>query len=123
MALDISNYKAKLETHKKALEQVLGLVGEKNPTNKDEWIPVQTEVGEDTADRSEVAEAITDFDSNAAVLTQLETELFAVNHALDRIEAGTYGICAVCNKEIEEDRLNANTSARTCIEHKDEPLI
>jgi len=36
---------------------------------------------------------------------------------LKKIEDGTYGICEVGGEEIPEDRLDANPSARTCIEH------
>lgn len=122
MALDISSYKAKLEAQKNSLEKELGTVGHKNHKNAEDWEAVQTDIGEDTADRTEVAESITEYESNAAVLQQLETELVSVDEALARIEKGTFGTCEVCGKEIEEDRLNANISAKTCIAHKDETL-
>jgi len=40
-----------------------------------------------------------------------------MDHALDKIKAGTYGICDVCKKEIDPKRLEANPSAATCVEH------
>ncbi len=122
MAIDISNYKAQLEAHKQNLTKELGSVGQINSSNPADWEAVQSETEEDTADRSEVAESITEYESNTAILKQLETELFEVNGALDRIEKGTFGTCEVCGSEIEENRLNANPSARTCIEHIDAVL-
>ena len=40
-----------------------------------------------------------------------------VDEALEKIEKGTYGICETGGEKIEEDRLEANPSARTCKAH------
>ena len=40
--------------------------------------------------------------------------------ALQRIEAGTYGLCAVCGKAIGDERLDAVPAARFCVEHQAE---
>lgn len=119
MAIDISNFKAQLENQKKDLEQQLVSVGHINASNPQDWEAVQTNTDEDTSDRTEVADSITEYESNTAILKQLETELVEVKEALFRIENGTFGTCEVCGKEIEQQRLQANTSARTCIAHKD----
>ncbi len=42
--------------------------------------------------------------------------LAAVDAALDRIDAGTYGDCAVCGGRIPDDRLRAEPAAPSCIE-------
>ena len=42
--------------------------------------------------------------------------LAAVDAALDRLDAGTYGDCAVCGGSIQDDRLRAEPSAPSCIE-------
>lgn len=40
------------------------------------------------------------------LLTTKELELLrSIDRALERIEQGTYGICEICNTEIEEERL------------------
>lgn len=41
-----------------------------------------------------------------------------VDAALARIEAGTYGLCRVCGREIGEERLEAVPTAILCIEDK-----
>ena len=38
-----------------------------------------------------------------------------VNHALERIEEGTYGICEMCGQPIPEERLEALPYANRCI--------
>jgi RNA polymerase-binding transcription factor DksA len=43
-------------------------------------------------------------------------QLFAVNMALQRIEAGTFGICQQCGAEISEDRLLTMPWTTQCVE-------
>ena len=56
---------------------------------------------------------------NDEVLTALDDEAQQTVHLIDaalaRIQAGTYGICAVCGEPIPEQRLNAIPYATTCI--------
>src|SRR5512135_1400362 len=40
-----------------------------------------------------------------------------VDAALERIEKGTYGLCAVCHGAIEADRLEADPLLCNCIDH------
>jgi DnaK suppressor protein len=42
--------------------------------------------------------------------------LAMVNEALDRIKDGSYGICQVCEQEVQTKRLDAVPWARHCIE-------
>jgi RNA polymerase-binding transcription factor DksA len=43
--------------------------------------------------------------------------------AIQRIDAGTYGRCAVCNRQIDDERLEARPEAATCREHADAPVV
>jgi RNA polymerase-binding protein DksA len=43
-------------------------------------------------------------------------QLRQIEHALERIESGQYGMCEVCGKEIPVERLEAMPSATLCIE-------
>lgn len=42
-------------------------------------------------------------------------EVQAIREALRRIEDGTYGFCVECHEPIDEKRLEAEPTARTCI--------
>ena len=64
--------------------------------------------------------AIEGFEDNSAILKTLEDRYNDIRSGLDKIKHGTYGICQVCGKEIEVERLEANPSARTCKEHIDQ---
>lgn len=56
---------------------------------------------------------------NDEVIEQLEhdtaEELRQVDHALQRIEAGTYHECEICGKEISSERLKALPFVSICI--------
>jgi RNA polymerase-binding transcription factor DksA len=45
-----------------------------------------------------------------------------VQEALDRLEDGSYGRCAVCDAVIDDERLEARPEAPTCREHADTPV-
>jgi RNA polymerase-binding transcription factor DksA len=47
----------------------------------------------------------------------LQSQLKEVEHALAKIDEGSYGACEVCRKEIAEPRLEAMPTTRFCIDH------
>ena len=57
----------------------------------------------------------------SALLDQSREGLAQVEAALERIDAGTYGICAVCRDEIAEGRLEARPWTPYCIRHSAGP--
>jgi len=63
--------------------------------------------------RQGLVTAITSTGTSAS-LTRLLDE---VDSALERVEAGTYGICEVCKDPIEEDRLCVDPIIRYCLDH------
>ncbi len=46
-----------------------------------------------------------------------------VLEALGRVDDGTYGRCAVCGRDIDDERLEARPEAATCREHADTPIV
>ena len=42
--------------------------------------------------------------------------LMMVTEALDRMKAGTYGVCVACQEEVQQKRMEAVPWARHCIE-------
>ena len=59
-------------------------------------------------------------EKDLSILEQVEAELADVEHALRRLDDGTYGSCEVCGREIPEERLEAMPAARLCLEHQAE---
>jgi DnaK suppressor protein len=50
-----------------------------------------------------------------SLMATIRERLVQVERALDRIEAGTYGLCETCAQEISAERLEAFPSATTCV--------
>src|SRR5437660_10437964 len=70
----------------------------------------QADVGTETFER----------EKDLSILEQIEAELADVDHALKRLDDGTYGTCEVDGKPIPEERLEALPAARFCLEHQTE---
>ncbi|OHA92300.1 MAG: hypothetical protein A3J09_02380 [Candidatus Zambryskibacteria bacterium RIFCSPLOWO2_02_FULL_51_21] len=120
MTIDYEHFKNKLETEKKLLEKELHKVGRVNPDNPSDWEP--TPPGDrdiSQADENTMADTMEGYGGNTAIVNTLEKRYMDVRSGLDKIKHGTYGLCQVCGKEIEADKLEANPSARTCKEHVD----
>ena len=56
-------------------------------------------------------------DPDDATLGEAEAEVADVQHALDRLDDGTYGTCEICGTPIGDDRLAEQPAARTCAAH------
>lgn len=118
--IDTEYFKKKLEKESAVLETELKSVGHKNPDNPKDWEASSGEVDINASDLADVADNIESYESNTAILKPLEKQYNDVKLALVKIKGGNYGLCEVCGKEIEKERLKATPSARTCLEHKDE---
>ena len=51
-------------------------------------------------------------------LAVVEADLAAVEHALGRLDAGTWGTCEVCAAPLEAELLRERPVARTCPAHE-----
>ncbi|MEI6478657.1 MAG: TraR/DksA C4-type zinc finger protein [bacterium] len=118
----IEKYKERLLKEGDTLKRELESVGKKNPNSPSDWDAVTPEEEIETADRNDVADEIEDYENNNAIIDQLESRMFEVQRALEKIEEGTYGKCEISGELIEEDRLDANPAARTCKKHIDEKI-
>jgi DnaK suppressor protein len=114
---DTNKFKVKLENEKKLLEEEMGKIARKNPSNPNDWEAVEDDLNHDEADEDEVANEIETLDENSSVLNKLEAQYNDVKDALEKIKKGTYGICEVSGEDIPEERLEANPAARTCVKH------
>jgi DnaK suppressor protein len=56
-------------------------------------------------------------DPDDASLSEAEAEVADVQHALGRVDDGTYGTCEACGRPIDVERLADQPAARTCAEH------
>jgi len=55
-------------------------------------------------------------EKDLSILERVESELSDVEHALSRLDDGTYGRCAACGKPIGDTRLEAMPATRFCVD-------
>lgn len=117
MKHDIAVFEKKLTEEKARLESELSTIAHPEK-GAEKWEAIGTITDQSIdADPNEVADKLEEFETNQAITDSLNTELRAVDEALERIKSGTFGMCEKCDNEIEEDRLMVNPSARTCKAH------
>jgi RNA polymerase-binding transcription factor DksA len=66
----------------------------------------QADIGTETFDR----------ERDLSMLESIEAELLDVEHALRRIDDGSYGTCEACGRPIGDARLEAVPAARFCLD-------
>ena len=68
--------------------------------------------------REEEATETLELEKRLAMENRIRAELANVEHALDKIKKGTYGLCDGCGKPIDPARLEALPQATLCMECK-----
>jgi len=69
----------------------------------------------DLNDEADYAAVAVETDIDAAIMEQQRKELIEIELALDKIREGSYGICEMCEDDINIERLNVKNFARYCI--------
>ena len=83
-----------------------------NLKNEMESLVLENEI----LDTVDMASLENDSINHKALLKQQEHELDEVNHALEKIKNGTYGVCEKNGDTIPIERLHAEPSTRYCME-------
>ncbi len=69
--------------------------------------------------REEGADEASELEKRLALEKRLVESLNEIEHALQKYEAGTYGLCDDCGKAIEQARLEAIPQASLCLSCKE----
>ena len=68
--------------------------------------------------REEEATESFELEKRLALEKQVLAQIAEIDHALSKIEKGTYGLCDVCGRAINPERLEALPQANLCLEDK-----
>ena len=109
MAIELSTPRFNLEQERKRLIEELERLNVNGGT-KDERQKSGT-----YSNREEAADATTDLERRIALETQKRNSLAGIEHALRKIDAGTYGICDHCGQPIDPARMEALPHAVLCV--------
>lgn len=114
--ININHYKEKLLNEKESLGKELETIAIFN-TETDTWeaVPDNEMIGE--IDDNDIADRFEDFEERSSMVSALQKKLTSIDRALGKMDKGTYGLCEVCGKPIETERLEANPAARADKEH------
>ncbi len=119
---DIHTYEARLNEMLTVIISELKTIGIHNPENPSDWVAVPEEFDANEPDINDAADVVEDWNERNALVATLEPRYNDIVRALGKIKTGTFGTCEVCGVAIEEKRLSASPSARTCVAHVEEPL-
>ncbi len=120
--MDLQTHKAALLQEKDRLTTQLQSLGTIDPNVAGDWVSTPEDTGTTEADENVVADRTEEWITRNGELSELETRYNNVLRALEKIDAGTYGLCEICNEPIEDDRLSVNPAARTCKTHLNEEV-
>lgn len=116
-AMDTNKARKLLEQRRRDLEQVIRAAEEQGATDE----PQNAMSGDTAGVDQHTADAATDtMEREMALSVKESTEghLKEIDAALARIEAGTYGTCAVDGTPIPDARLEVKPEAEYCVEHE-----
>ena len=116
---ELEELREALEIDKENLEEELAAHGRVQSETGD-WQGSSEGYEGEESDPNDVADQIEELATNVPLVEELEDRHRDVSDALEKMDEGVYGICEVCNEPIPLDRLKANPSARTDIEHAEE---
>ncbi|HBI16760.1 MAG: hypothetical protein UR60_C0039G0008 [Candidatus Moranbacteria bacterium GW2011_GWF2_34_56] len=109
---DFKRFEEILTEQKNKLEGELGRIAKPTSDNGD-YETTHEEIG---SDREDNASEVEEYVENVALESNLEEQLKDINHALEKIKNGTYGVCEECGANISPERLEANPSAKKCMQ-------
>lgn len=115
--MNTDKYKTQIQTDLETVTNELQGIAVYDEATGD-WRPVP-EGAADDADPNEAADTAEDSIERQGTVAALETRYRSIKRALDKFEAGTFGICEICGQPIEPERLEVNPAARTCIADQD----
>jgi DnaK suppressor protein len=107
--LDLKAIKKRLLEDQAQLERNLAMRDEDAVDSGDDLVQERGGVGNHMADD---ATDTTEEETTLALQNEAQQMLDQINEALERIEAGTYGVCANCGKKIPQARLEARPFAK-----------
>jgi RNA polymerase-binding transcription factor len=110
MSVDVEQFRTALLEERKRVQEAMQYIHDEHPDMRDE-MNLSTHLMDNAALTLEQELDDTLEENSSNVLAEIDA-------ALERIDAGTYGVCANCGQEIPPERLEALPYATLCIDCK-----
>ncbi len=114
--MDTKNAQELLEADRVRLERIRDGVSEDQGLGVESQQASLSELSSYDQHSADIATETFEREKDESILEQVQGELNDIDHALARIENGTYGTCEACGKPIGDPRLEAVPTARFCVE-------
>jgi DnaK suppressor protein len=112
MTADFKKLRAYLKTEQKRLTEELEQLQDSVPTSE------ERREGSPFGKREEEATETLELEKRLALENRIRQELAGIEHALQKFEEGTYGLCDNCGQPIDPQRLEALPQASLCLNCK-----
>jgi DnaK suppressor protein len=112
MTADHKKLRAYLESEQKRLIEELEQLQTSVPSSE------ERREGSPFGKREEEATETLELEKRLALENRIRQELAGIEHALQKFEEGTYGLCDSCGKPIAPERLEALPQASLCVDCK-----
>ena len=103
--------RSRLEAERRRLAELTGTLSVPNGRAK---ATAKSELGEHNQDPADIASDTVERAKDLSILIGMEAKIADIERALERLAAGTYGVCEACGEPIGEARLEAWPAARFC---------
>lgn len=113
--MNTDKYKDLLLKEQDKLVEAMAMMGQLSNIVPGDWEVHKEETGAKELEPDMLASKFEEETTNEGLLETLEERLKEVTDALERIAAKTYGKCILCGKEIESEKLTANSAALECV--------
>lgn len=108
MATDFNLLRRRLETERESLLEELKITA----------LVAGRREGSLYGEQGELATEIVEVEKGLILEKHVRDQLAEVEHALDKFDQGTYGLCEICGQPIEPARLEALPHANLCLSCK-----
>jgi DnaK suppressor protein len=112
MTVDYNKLRARLESEQKRLAEELEQLQTSVPSSE------ERREGSPFGKREEEATETLELEKRLVLENRIRQEMAGIEHALQKFEEGTYGLCDSCGKPIDPERLEALPQASLCLNCK-----
>ena len=109
--MDAAEIRRRLEAERRRLAELTGTLSVPSGASK---VEATSEVGDHNQDPADMASETFERAKDLSILIGMAAKIADIERALERLAAGTYGVCEACGQPIGEDRLEAWPAARFC---------
>jgi DnaK suppressor protein len=109
--VETAEIRRRLQAERRRLAELTGTLSVPNGESEAE---ATSELGDYDQHPADMASETFERAKDLSILIGMEAKIADVERALERLEAGTYGVCEACGQPIAEARLEAYPAARFC---------